>query len=146
MVCNQRIHRRGRAVQVHQGSIIGGRPVLRVVIWLQCVLRASLGPRRCAMSETEQPVPRESLWVSAIHWCVIGLCTLGPWILHFGVAWWAALAAIPCAFLLYDRLFVPRGSICMGIPFLIPLASALGLSAFEILLLAKWILTAVAGS
>jgi len=55
------------------------------------------------------------------------------------------LIGVPCGFLVYDFLFVPRGSICMGVSFMFPLASGLALLAYEILLLARWIVTPAIG-
>ena len=75
------------------------------------------------------------VWTAAI--CV-------PWILHTTVGWWAGLLSIPVLFYIYEILFVPRGSMCMGIPFMGPLCSALMLLVLDSLLLLRWIWTLVA--
>ena len=74
-----------------------------------------------------------------------GGATLVPWLLHFTVGWWAGLLAIPVLFWIYDLLFVPRGSICMGIPFVVPLSSALALVVLDSLLLLRWLIQVAVG-
>jgi hypothetical protein len=98
------------------------------------------------MVETfDQPDPRIPLRESVLFMLVLALCTFGPWTLHFAVAWWAGLIAIPVVFAIYSALFVPRGSICMGIPFVVPLGSALLFIAFEVVLFAVWVMATLGG-
>ena len=78
----------------------------------------------------------------ALFLVVFSAATLVPWVLHVAVGWWAGLLAIPVLFWVYDLLFVPRGSLCMGIPFMFPLSSALALVAVNSLLFLRWLIQA----
>ena len=60
-----------------------------------------------------------------LSWAVVAAATGVPWLVGWGVGWWAGLLAIGLLFWLYDRLFVPPGAVCMGIPFMLPLTGAL---------------------
>lgn len=85
-------------------------------------------------------------WIAALYWIVLAACAIVPWILHVTVGWWAGLVSIPVLFAVYDRLFVPRGSLCMGVFFVIPLSGAIVLCAMDLLLLMRWAFGLVAGS
>ncbi len=78
---------------------------------------------------------------SALFLVVLSAATCVPWLLHFSVGWWAGILAIPVLFSIYDALFVPRGSICMGIPFVIPMGSAVALLLCDCALLFRWVVT-----
>ncbi|MCH8147743.1 MAG: hypothetical protein IH987_07075 [Planctomycetes bacterium] len=91
------------------------------------------------MATTDESAAKPSLKVEVFYWFVVVCCTVIPWVLHFFVGWWVALLSIPFLFCAYDRLFVPPGALCMGIPFMIPLSSALALVTFQMAQLAKWI-------
>ncbi|WDI42770.1 hypothetical protein [Bremerella sp. P1] len=73
------------------------------------------------------------------EWMALVISCTAPWVLHFAVGWWAALLAIPCSFLLYDFVFRREG-ICMGIPFMLPLASSMVLLLMEVAIFLRWIL------
>ena len=88
---------------------------------------------------------REPLWVATIHWSFIAFGVIAPWLLHFTVAWWSAWLAIVVFVVLYDRLFVPEGSICMGIPFVIPLGTTMLLLFVQAIHLVKWCAMRFAG-
>jgi len=81
---------------------------------------------------------REPLWVSILHWSLITLGVVAPWLLHFTVAWWAAWIAVAFFLVAYNRLFVPEGSLCMGIPFVLPLGASMLLLLVQGLQLLKW--------
>ena len=78
--------------------------------------------------------------VAVLHGLLILLMTLLPWILGGVFTWWIGLTIIPVLFGIYDWLFVPKGSICMGIAFIWPLASAMFYAAWCILLFAAWLI------
>ena len=88
---------------------------------------------------------RDPLWVATLHWSLIAFGVAAPWLLHFTVAWWAALIAMAVFVVLYDRLFVPEGSICMGIPFVLPLGASVLLLVVQAVLLLKWCVVRFAG-
>jgi hypothetical protein len=64
-------------------------------------------------------------------------------VFHFVVAWWAGLLSFFPLVALYDRLFVPKGSLCMGIPFGLAVGSFLGLLWLDGLLLWRWLFAGV---
>jgi hypothetical protein len=70
---------------------------------------------------------------------VIAACTIIPWIVHFLVGWWAGILAWLGLVAIYDKLFVPKGSLCMGMHFMFPLCSFMLLLGFNILNLVRWI-------
>ncbi len=55
--------------------------------------------------------------------------------------WWAGPLVWFARAALYDRLFVPKGSVCMGMPFLAPFASIVLLLVFDAVLFLQWLLT-----
>ncbi|PHS04401.1 MAG: hypothetical protein COA78_16665 [Blastopirellula sp.] len=91
------------------------------------------------MSDDIECIEQKNSWGSIYHWLYIGLSTVLPWVLYFYVGWWAALIAIPCGLVLYDYLYVPPGSLCLGMPFMIPLSSSMALIVFEVVAFAKWL-------
>lgn len=91
------------------------------------------------MERPEHPEPMPA-WGICLFWLVLGGCTIFPWVAHFTVGWWAGLAVWFGLVALYDRLFVPKGSVCMGIPFVAPLVSLLLLLAYDALMLLRWLL------
>ena len=88
---------------------------------------------------------RDPFWIATIHWSLIAFGVVAPWLLHFAVAWWAAWLAIVVFVVLYDRLFVPEGSICMGIPFMLPLGATMMLLLVQATQLLKWFAMPFAG-
>lgn len=90
------------------------------------------------METIKQSQPETALWASALFVVVLALCTVGPWVLHFTLAWWAGLIAIPVSFAVYIALLAPRDGICLGIAFIYPLLSAVVFIGFQLLLFAKW--------
>jgi hypothetical protein len=83
--------------------------------------------------------------VSVLFFLVLLACTIVPWILHWAVGWWAGLLSIPLLFGLYDYLFVPKGSLCTGLTFGVPLGSAMALLLLDGGALFVWILRGVVG-
>jgi len=81
---------------------------------------------------------RDPLWVSTLHWSLIAFGVIAPWLLHFTVAWWAAILAMMAFMVVYNWLFVPGGSICMGIPFMLPFSTSLILLFLQAVLLLRW--------
>ena len=80
---------------------------------------------------------------NALFLTIVAGIAFVPWLLHFTVSWWAGLISVPAMFFMYDVLFAPKGSLCMGIPFVLPLSSALVLLVFDCLLLVWWVAQAV---
>lgn len=64
-----------------------------------------------------------------------------PWILQFTVAWWAGISSWIILVIVYDVLFVPEGSICMGPLFGLALLSFLVLLMFNAVELIRWAIT-----
>ena len=89
------------------------------------------------MSSRSSRISLGELLCGALFLVVFSAATLVPWVLHFAVGWWAGLLAIPVFFWLYQLLLAPRGSICTGIPFVVPLGSALALVTVDSLLLLR---------
>ena len=87
----------------------------------------------------------ERLWISTVHWLLIAFGVGGPWLIHFMFAWWAAILAIIAFLVVYKFLFVPRGSICMGIPFMLPFATSSLLLCVQTVDLVKWCLIRIRG-
>jgi hypothetical protein len=75
---------------------------------------------------------------SALFAVVLLACIFVPWVLHFTVAWWAGPPSWLALAYLYDRLFVPKGSLCIGMPFMLALGSFIALLVWDVVLLAKW--------
>jgi hypothetical protein len=75
----------------------------------------------------------------ALLWTVVAGATCAPWVLGWSVHWWVGLVALGLFLWLYDRMFVPPGAMCMGIPFMVPLAGGLAYLGWGILLLAVWL-------
>lgn len=90
------------------------------------------------MTESVVNQHRDPFWVSVVHWPLIAFGVVAPWALHFAVGWWAAIIAIVAFVLAYDLLFVPRGSICMGIPFMLPFGTSILLLLVQCVSLLKW--------
>ena len=88
---------------------------------------------------------RDPLWVSTLHWSLIAFGVLAPWMLHFTVAWWAAILAMMAFMVVYNWLFVPDRSICMGIPFMLPFSTSLALLLLQAVLLLRWFAGLIAG-
>lgn len=79
-------------------------------------------------------------------WSVVAAATLVPWVVGFTIHWWVGLAAFGLLFVLYDTLFVPRGAICMGIPFMFPLSSSMMYLGWGAALLIRWLRELTVGS
>jgi hypothetical protein len=73
-----------------------------------------------------------------LHLTVLAACVVVPWLLHFTVGWWAGLVSWFALGWLYTVVVVPRGSICMGIPFGFALSSLAALVLLDIVLLIRW--------
>ena len=97
------------------------------------------------MANVDDHIRRDPLWVSMLHWSLVGFGVAAPWLLHFTVGWWAAILAMIAFLVVYNWLFVPDGSICMGIPFMLPFATSLALLALQWILLLRWGITLVVG-
>lgn len=105
----------------------------------RCRKNLSVGRRSLsAMATANEHDDRDSLWVSTLHWLLIALGVAAPWFLHFTVAWWAAFLAMLAFMVVYNWFFVPEGSICMGIPFMLPFATSLVLLLLQSVLLLRW--------
>jgi hypothetical protein len=104
---------------------------------LACYLRNELYNPMQQPSETEKRIP---IFVHVLYYGVLGACTILPWVVHFTLSWWSALLVWYGLVALYDKLFVPKGSICMGIQFMIPLSSLVLLLAYDAMDFAKWLL------
>ena len=75
---------------------------------------------------------------------VLLACLFVPWVVQFTVGWWAAYPAFFALVALYDWLFVPKGSLCMGVPFGLVLGSFLVLVVFDVMVLVRWLLSWIA--
>lgn len=56
-----------------------------------------------------------------------------------GINWWVGLLTLGLLCWRYDRLFVPPGARCLGMPFMIPLASGLAYVGHGGILLVLWL-------
>jgi hypothetical protein len=83
--------------------------------------------------------PTLSTLGTALHLFVLLALMTVPWWLHFSLAWWAGLVSWVVLAWVYDFLFVPKGSLCTGLPFMLALCNFLVLLILDIILLAKWI-------
>lgn len=89
---------------------------------------------------TDQDATRTiPLSVTILFFAVVGACTVAPWVAHFVVGWWSGPLVWFALVALYDKLFVPKGSICMGIPFMFPLGSFVLLLLFNLINLLGWL-------
>src|SRR5262245_40323045 len=91
------------------------------------------------MSNMESQEPEPSRLVEAIFWIGVTTCAVTPWVLQIAIGWWAGLLSIPLLFILYDFLFAPRGGVCMGVPFMIPLGRSFALVAVNTAVFLKWV-------
>jgi hypothetical protein len=73
-----------------------------------------------------------------LHWSIVVLATFSPWGLGLALNWWIGLVALGSLCWLYDRLFVPPGHLCMGLPFMFPLTSGLAYLGWGLLMLLGW--------
>jgi hypothetical protein len=92
------------------------------------------------MHEEVQPTRRQIITLVSLYWLAIVACTVLPWVFHFAIGWWAGLLLWILLVAIYDWLFVPRGSICMGVLFGLPLASFLALLLLDGVLLLSWVI------
>jgi hypothetical protein len=89
---------------------------------------------------TDERESRLSVLVLVLaYWIVPAGCVVLPWVVHFIVAWWAAFPVFFALVALYRQLFVPEGSICMGVPFGLAIGSFLGLVLLDVVLLVQWL-------
>ena len=63
-----------------------------------------------------------------------------PWLLHFAAGWWAGILSWIGLIAIYDRVLVGRDSLCMGIPFMLPLCSFMMLLGVNFLNLVQWLM------
>jgi hypothetical protein len=91
---------------------------------------------------SDNPTPSRPVQIAATALFVIVLvaCIAVPWALQFLVAWWAAIPSWFVLAFIYERLFVPRDSLCWGMPFGFALSSFVALLLVNGVLLAKWVL------
>jgi hypothetical protein len=75
-----------------------------------------------------------------VYWTLIAGATVGPWVLGLTVHWWAGLILLGLLHWAYDRLFVPPGAICMGIPFMLPFTSGILYIGWGLIMLLLWLL------
>ncbi len=87
---------------------------------------------------TTHPPDRSTLG-AALHLLVLLALIAVPWWLHFSLAWWAGLLSWVLLAWIYDFLFVSKGSLCTGLPFMLALCNFLALLILDIILLTKWI-------
>jgi hypothetical protein len=71
-------------------------------------------------------------------WLIVFGCTTIPWLVGWYIHWWIGFVTIGLLFCVYDRLFVAKGSLCMGIPFMVPLMGALVYFGWGILQFLVW--------
>ena len=71
---------------------------------------------------------------------LVAACTIVPWVMHFNVGWWAGILSWLALVAIYDKLFVAKGSLCMGIPFMFPLCSFMLLLGINLLSLVQWLM------
>jgi hypothetical protein len=89
---------------------------------------------------TDGSEPRSQTIAQALlYWFVLAACVVLPWVMHFAVGWWAAFPTFFTLVMVYDRLFVPKGSLCMGIPFGLAMGSFLALLLLDVLSLLNWL-------
>jgi hypothetical protein len=75
-----------------------------------------------------------------LFYAILSASTILPWVSQFTLGWWSGPLVWFALVALYDRLFVPKGSMCMGIPFMIPLTSLMALVVFNVVVFIKWAL------
>jgi hypothetical protein len=81
-----------------------------------------------------------SIACGLLYWLILLACVYLPWVAHFTVGWWAGLPVFFVMAAVYDRLCVPKGSICMGVPLGLALGSFLALGVFDVALLLRWLI------
>ena len=74
-----------------------------------------------------------------IYFGVIGAATIVPLFLHVRVSWWLALITWFGLVTLYDRLFVSRTALCMGMGFTLPLVTGVLLIGMDVVALIRWL-------
>jgi len=72
---------------------------------------------------------------------LIAAATIIPWLLHSTLGWWAGIPAWLALVSIYDKLFVSKGSLCMGIPFVFPLSSFVLLIGLNLVKLTRWLIS-----
>jgi hypothetical protein len=73
-----------------------------------------------------------------IYFGVIGAATIVPLFLHVRVSWWLALITWFGLVMLYDRLFVARTALCMGMGFTLPLVTGVLLIGMDVVAVFRW--------
>lgn len=91
-------------------------------------------------NEPESP----SLLSIIVFVVLIASTTIVPWLLHFSLGWWAGIPAWLGLAAIYDKLFVPKDSLCMGIPFAFPLSSFILLVGLNLVELIRWLISLTA--
>jgi hypothetical protein len=74
-----------------------------------------------------------------LYFGVICAATVAPLFLHFRVSWWLALITWFGLVTLYDRLFVSRSALCMGMGFTLPLVTGMLLIGMDVVALIRWL-------
>jgi hypothetical protein len=74
-----------------------------------------------------------------LYWTVVVGATGVPWMLGWVINWWLGLVVLALLCWLYDRLFVSPDALCMGIPFMVPMASGLAYVGWGGVLLVRWL-------
>jgi hypothetical protein len=59
--------------------------------------------------------------------------------LHFTIGWWAGLLTFFPFVAVYDRLFIPRSSLCLGMPLMLAMASFMALAVLDLFELIRWL-------
>ena len=74
-----------------------------------------------------------------IYFGVIGAATIVPLLLHIQVSWWLALITWFGLVTLYDRLFISRTALCMGMGFTLPLVTGVLLIGMDVVAVIRWL-------
>ena len=82
---------------------------------------------------------QEAGW-ECLHWAVIASATCVPWVLGAAFHWWIGMIALLLLYWAYDRLFIPPGALCMGMPFMLPFTSGMAYFGWGVILLLLWLL------
>ena len=86
--------------------------------------------------EKEKP-NKEPITLNIAYYAMLLTSAIVPWILLASFGWFAAIISWFILVGIFDYLFVPKGSICMGIPFFIPLSSFICLVLTGVIKLVK---------
>ena len=70
---------------------------------------------------------------------IVAMLTVIPLLAHALVVWWLGLLLGFGSLMIYDKLFVAPGALCMGIPFMFPMAALHIMIIVDLARFCRWI-------